>query len=125
MAIHSRRSRFATRLGPIGKIGGTVGNLLRGVLVGILASGLAACASESPGPIEGTWRMAEPFPMTVSFRQGEVEAMGTVKKVSYKTYWNEVLVTYEDGANKGSTFRYTVIDADTIQSDSGTFRRVR
>ncbi|QSX77415.1 hypothetical protein [Agrilutibacter solisilvae] len=99
--------------------------LLRGTLLGIVAFGLAACASKSPGPLEGTWRMTDPFPLTVSFRRGELEAMGAVKRVSYKRYWSDVLVTYEEGVNKGASFRYTVIDADTIRSDSGTFRRVR
>jgi len=102
-----------------------VSNLLRGTLFGVVALGLAACTSKRPGPLEGTWRMTDPFPVTVSFRYGEVEAMGTVKRVSYKTYWNDVLVTYEDGANKGTTYRYTVIGTDTIRSDSGTFHRVR
>ena len=103
----------------------TVSNLCRSTLMGLMAMGLAACTSKSPGPLEGTWKMAEPFPVTVSFRDGEVEAMGAIKKVSYKRYWNDVLVTYKDGANKGVTFRYTVVDADTIRSDSGTFHRVR
>jgi len=102
-----------------------VSNLLRGTLIGVVALGLTACTSKSPGPLEGTWRMTDPFPVTVSFRYGEVEAMGTIKRVSYKRYWSDVLVTYEDGANKGATYRYTVIDADTIRSDSGTFHRVR
>lgn len=100
-------------------------NLLRGTLLGIVGLGLAACSSKSPGPLEGTWRMTEPFPVTVSFRRGEVEAMGTTRTVSYKRYWSDVLVTYEEGANKGATYRYTVIDADTIRSESGTFHRVR
>ena len=95
------------------------GALLAGVVL------LAACESKSPGPIEGTWRMTDPFPVTVSFRYGEVEAMGAVSKVSYKRYWSDVAVMYEEGPNKGATFRYTVIDADTIRSDSGTFHRAR
>lgn len=100
-------------------------HLLRGTLVGAVVLGLAACTSNSPGPLAGTWRMEDPFPVTVSFRHGEAEAMGTVKRVAYTRYWNAVAVTYQDGANKGATFRYTLVDADTIRSDSGTFRRVR
>lgn len=100
-------------------------NLLFGTLTGIAALGLAACTSKSPGPLEGTWKMSDPFPVTVSFRDGEVEALGTINRVSYKRYWNEVSVTYEEGPNKGATFRYTVIDPDTIRSDSGTFHRAR
>jgi hypothetical protein len=102
-----------------------VGNFLCGTLLSIVALGLAACTSKSPGPLEGTWRMTDPFPVTVSFHYGEVEAMGTTKRVLYTRYWSDVSVTYEEGANKGATFRYTVIDANTIRSDSGTFHRVR
>jgi hypothetical protein len=101
-----------------------VRNVLRGTLLGVVALGLVACTGKSPGPLEGTWAMADPFPVTVSFRSGEVEAMGTVKKVSYKIRGKDVLVTYKEGANKGTTFRYTMVDADTIRSESGTFRRV-
>ena len=50
--------------------------------------------------------------------------MGTTKKISYKHEGNTVLVTYKEGANKGSTFRYAMIDANTMRSDSGTFHRV-
>ena len=85
---------------------------------------LVACSGESPGPLEGTWAVTEPFPVTVTFRHGEVESMGTTKKVSYATERDAVLVTYKEGANKGSTFRYALIDADTIRSASGTFHRV-
>ena len=102
-----------------------MGNFLRGTLLSIVALGLAACTSKSPGPLEGTWRMTEPFPVTVSFRHGEVEALGTTNRVLYTRYWSDVSVTYEEGTNKGATFRYTVIDTDTIRSDSGTFHRVR
>lgn len=91
----------------------------------ILASLLVACASDRPGALEGTWVVTEPFPVTVSFRRGEVEARGVTKRVSYKTEGDSVLVTYMEGPTKGATFRYTVVDPDTIRSDSGTFRRVR
>jgi hypothetical protein len=102
-----------------------VRTVLRGALISVVATGLMACAGNGPGPIEGTWAMTEPFPVTVTFRSGEVESMGTTKVVSYKTVGDEVFVTYKEGANKGSTFRYQVIDADTIRSESGTFQRVR
>jgi hypothetical protein len=85
---------------------------------------LVACAGESPGALEGTWTVTEPFPVTVTFRYGEAESMGTTKKVSYKNDGDAVLVTYKEGANRGSTFRYALIDADTIRSASGTFHRV-
>ena len=97
----------------------------RGLLLGALALFLAACSGEDPGPLDGTWAVTTPFPVTVTFRHGETEAMGVKKKVSYKVAGDEVLVTYEEGATKGTTFRYTVVDADTLRSDSGTFHRVR
>jgi hypothetical protein len=102
-----------------------VGKVLRNALICVGAFTLVACAGDSPGPLEGTWTAAEPMPITVSFRSGEVEAMGATRKASYRVSGNDVLVTYLEGANKGTTFRYTVIDADTIRSESGTFRRVR
>jgi len=99
--------------------------MFRVAAIGILTLALAACSSESPGALEGTWRVTEPFPVTVTFRSGEMESMGATKKVTYKTEGHVVLVTYREGATKGSTFRYTVIDANTIRSDSGTFHRIR
>ena len=102
-----------------------MGSIFRGTLLSAVALILAACTGESPGPLEGTWEVAEPFPVTVAFRPGEVEAMGMTKKVLYKIEGDEVLVTYKEGATKGTSFRYTVIDANTIRSNSGTFRRVR
>jgi hypothetical protein len=101
------------------------GTRFRGVALSLLILVLAACANDSPGPLEGTWTVAEPFPVTVTFRPGEMEAMGLTKKVSYRADDNAVLVTYKEGATKGSTFRYEVIDANTIRSDSGTFHRRR
>jgi uncharacterized lipoprotein YehR (DUF1307 family) len=88
--------------------------MLRGLVLSILALILAACESDSPGPLEGTWVVTDPFPVTVTFRSGEAEAMGATKKVSYKVKGDEVLVTYKEGATKGATFKYTVIDANTI-----------
>jgi hypothetical protein len=102
-----------------------VSSIFRGTLLGVAAFILMACAGESPGPLEGTWATTEPIPVTVSFRPGEAEAMGKIKNVSYKIDGNEVLVTYKDGTTKGTSYRYTVVDANTIRSDSGTFRRVR
>ena len=100
-------------------------SIFRGTLLGAVTLILVACAAEGPGPLEGTWVVTDPFPVTVAFRPGEVEAMGTIKKASYKIDGDEVLVTYKEGASKGTSFRYTMIDANTIRSDSGTFRRVR
>ena len=100
-------------------------SIFRGTLLGAATLILVACTPEGPGPLEGTWVVTEPFPVTVAFRPGEVEAMGKIKKASYKVDGDEVLVTYKDGTAKGNSFRYTVIDANTIRSESGTFRRVR
>lgn len=100
-------------------------SIFRGALLSAVALILVACTGESPGPLEGTWVVTDPFPVTVAFRPGEVEAMGMIKKVSYKINGNEVLVTYKEGSAKGTSFRYKVIDANTIRSDSGTFRRAR
>lgn len=99
--------------------------LFRLLAATLLACSLAACSSEDPGPLAGTWKVTQPFPVTVTFRRGEMEAMGATKQVSYKRQGSDVLVTYKEGATKGSTFRYTVLDADTIRSDSGTFHRAR
>lgn len=98
---------------------------MRGPALGIATLVLCACSNNGPGPLEGRWTATEPFPVTVAFRDGEMEAMGTTRKVSYTRDGNNVvLVTYEEGANKGRTFRYTVIDGDTLRSNSGVFRRV-
>lgn len=97
----------------------------RGPVLSTMVLLLAACTGDSPGALEGTWVVTEPFPVTVSFRRGEAEAMGVTKKVTYRVDGNQVLVTYQEGPTQGTTFRYTVIDANTIRSDSGTFRRLR
>lgn len=99
--------------------------MLRDLLLGAWMLLLVGCSGKSPGPLEGTWAVTTPFPVTVTFRSGEAEARGVAKKVSYEVSGNEVLVTYEEGATKGTTFRYTVIDANTIRSESGTFHRIR
>ena len=85
---------------------------------------LSACASpEDPGALEGTWSAKEPFPVTVTFRSGEAVAMGFTKKVTYQASGDQVLVTYLEGPTKGKTFKYEIVDADTIRSASGTFHR--
>ena len=90
-------------------------------IIAVLA--LAGCTTSNPGALEGSWTATEPFPVNVTFRDGEMEAMGKTRKVSYKASGDEVHVTYLDGANKDRTFIYTVIDANTLRSDTGTFRR--
>jgi hypothetical protein len=91
-----------------------------------LALTVAACSdSGSPGPLEGNWQMKGIMPMTVTFRQGETEALGMIEKVSYKTEGNDVLVTYLDGLAKGTTLRYTMTGPDTARTELGTLQRVR
>lgn len=99
--------------------------MFRGLIPGALALFLVGCSGDDPGPLDGTWAATTPFPVTVTFRHGETEAMGVTKNVSYEISGDEVLVTYEEGATKGTTFRYTVVDTNTLRSDSGTFHRVR
>jgi hypothetical protein len=100
-------------------------NITRCTLSGLLALAVVACTGKNPGPLEGTWHAKEPFPVTVSFRDGETESMGRIRKVSYARAWGEVSVTYQEGTDAETSFVYTLIDDDTIRSDSGTFHRVR
>ncbi|UHQ19362.1 hypothetical protein LVB87_14420 [Lysobacter sp. KIS68-7] len=88
--------------------------MFRGMLLTIVTLTLVACAGESPGPLEGTWVVSEPFPVRVTFRSGEMEAMGVTKKLSYQIDGDQVLVMHKEGATKGITFTYTVVDAKTI-----------
>ena len=95
----------------------------RNLLLALAVLALSACSGNGPGTLEGTWTATKPFPVTVTFRADEMQSMGTTKKVSYENKGDEVLVTYLEGANKGRSFRYTVVDDNTIRSDSGTFHR--
>ena len=99
--------------------------LVRFLVVFALVLGLAACSTSSnPGPLAGTWQFSG-MPMTVTFREGETEAMGMIEKVSYKQEGNDVLVTNLNGLAKGTTFHYTFVDANTVRSQLGTLRRIR
>ncbi|WP_460761741.1 hypothetical protein [Lysobacter fragariae] len=62
--------------------------------------------------------------MTLTFREGEARAMGRVEKVTFRRKGKDVFVTYETGMAKGHTFRYTIIDADTVSNESGRLRRI-
>ena len=94
-------------------------------LVALLV-GLTACSTSSnPGALAGTWRLYGDVPMTITFRKGETEAMGMIEQVSYKQDGNDILVTSLDGFAKGTSFRYTVIDGDTLKSQLGTLRRIQ
>ena len=97
--------------------------MLRNILLSLAVLIVAACSRTGPGTLEGTWTATKPFPVTVTFRADEMQSMGTTKKVSYQTKGDEIFVTYLEGANKGRAFKYTVVDDNTIRSDSGTFHR--
>ncbi len=49
---------------------------------------LVGCSGNDPGPLGGTWKMAGPIPLTVTFRYGETESLGMIDKVSYKKEGN-------------------------------------
>lgn len=85
---------------------------------------LASCGN-GPGPLEGTWQMSGPIPMTVTFRSGETEALGTIEKVSYEVDGNDVLVTYEDGMMKGTAMRYTITGPNSARTELGELTRVK
>jgi hypothetical protein len=90
----------------------------------LVALALAGCG-RSPGPLEGTWRMEDPIPMTVIYRAGEEEAMGMISKVSFKESGSDVLVTYESGMAEGTTVRFTMADPNTAVSELGTLKRLK
>ena len=86
---------------------------------------LAACSKSDPGPLEGTWRMAEPVPITISFRKGEAESLGMIDKVEYRRDGNDVIVTWKTGITAGTAMRYTFVSDDVVRTELGTIRRVR
>jgi hypothetical protein len=86
---------------------------------------LTGCMKSDPGPVGGTWRVSGPVAMTVQYRAGESEAMGIIEKVRYEVKGSIVIVTTESGPMAGTGYRLRVIDANTLQSELGTMRRVR
>ena len=84
---------------------------------------LSACSGKDPGPLAGTWNSS--IGTTIQFRPGETEAAGIVTKVSYKMSGNDVKVVHKDGATKGNTAVYTIVDADTAKTGYLTIRRVK
>ncbi|MBD1399447.1 hypothetical protein ICT70_02050 [Pelobacter sp. M08fum] len=64
-------------------------------------------------------------PMTVTFRKGEIEAMGMIDKVSYKKSGNDVLVTYLNSLAKGTTMRYTMTGQNSARTELGSLKRIR
>lgn len=94
-------------------------------LLALITLAFAVTACGSPGALEGTWRMDDVMPMTVTFRSGETEPLGIIEKVSYKTEGNDILVTYLNGMAKGMTMRYTITGKDSARTELGTLRRIR
>lgn len=98
--------------------------MYRNLATAALAFTLAACGDSSPGPLQGTWQAAGLFPVTATFRSGEMESMGLIDKVGYKVDGNSVIVTAKDGALKGTSVRYVFVGANTVQSMGITFKKV-
>jgi len=86
---------------------------------------LTACTGGDPGTLKGTWKLNGIMPMTITFRNGETEALGIIEKVSYKIKNNTVFVTYENGLMKGTSMRYTIINSNTIKTHLGTLKRIK
>jgi hypothetical protein len=90
-----------------------------------LALLLSACSKNDPGPIEGNWQMIGLVPMKIQFRSGETETMGIIEKVEYEVKGNDVIVSSLDGIAKGTAFRYTVVDKNTLQTEMGVLQRIK
>ncbi len=69
--------------------------------------------------------MTSPLKMKIQFRQGEVESLGIIEKVSYESKGNDVIVTYESGLMKGNAVRYTLLGSDVARSELGEIRRIK
>ncbi|MDM4767186.1 hypothetical protein [Pelomonas sp. SE-A7] len=95
------------------------------MLLLFVATVLVGCSSGDPGRLGGSWQMVGPVKMKVHFRQGEVEALGIIDKVSYESKGNDVVVTYESGLMKGTAMRYTLIGNDTVRSELGDMKRTK
>ncbi len=94
-------------------------------LIPMLSLMLVGCSGNDPGPLGGTWKMAGPIPLTVTFRYGETESLGMIDKVSYKKEGNDVLVTYKAGFAEGTTMRYTIINPNMVRTELGTLHRIK
>ncbi len=97
---------------------------IRMLLLLLFVLGIAACTS-SPGPLEGVWRSDGALPMKVAFRPGEIETMGIIEPVEYKVNGNVVTVTYTGGLMKGSSMRFTMLDANRATSPLFNLQRIR
>lgn len=98
---------------------------MRSFLVTAVSGLLLAGCNGSPGALEGTWKASGPLPMTITFRQGETEAMGVIEHVDYKAVGNTVEVTYKDGLMQGSSMKFVLVDRDTATNPMFTLRRIR
>ena len=98
---------------------------MKKILITLLLVLVLTSCGKSPGPLEGTWKMSGFMPMTVTFRDGETEALGMIEKVSYRVEGKDVLVTYEGGIAKGTTMRYTITGPNSARTELGTLTRVR
>ncbi|MBV1912498.1 MAG: hypothetical protein KUG55_02615 [Cycloclasticus sp.] len=50
--------------------------------------------------------------------------MGIIEKVDYEQSGDSILVHYKSGMMKGTSFRFLVVDRNTIKSQLGTFKRI-
>lgn len=100
-------------------------NFLRTLIVSLVFMSITACSDNNPGVLEGTWKGEGLMVFDTTFREDEVEIMGTIEKVSYRKDGENVLVTYESGQSKGSTIRFNIIDNDTIQSPFVKYKRLK
>jgi hypothetical protein len=97
---------------------------MKRLLLCISVAILSACGNAGdPGPLKGTWKAGGILPHSVTFRSGEMESMGMVDKVTYKTDGNSVLVTATDGLMKGTAARYQLLDAQTIRFMDTTYKK--
>lgn len=85
---------------------------------------LVACGGGAPGPLGGTWQSTSGFPMTITFRNGETEALGLIEKVDYKVEGKTVFVTYKDGLMKGTSVRFSMVNPTTAHAMGTTYRKV-
>ena len=95
------------------------------IAIAMLSCAFLSACSKGPGALEGTWQMHGVVPMTVTYRDGEEEAMGIISQVTYKHEGNDVLVTYTSGMAEGNTVRFTQVDENTFTSELGTLKRAR
>jgi hypothetical protein len=109
--MRHRLSRFTTD--PIRRL----------LLLAIAALALSACVGRDPGPLNGTWRVSGRERTTMIFRPGEVEMNGTTDQVIYEHTGMDVFVTYQSGALKGKTVRFTMTGPSSANSEFGAMTR--